>query len=226
VAGATAGAGTAVSTRQPTAIPAGRTLPGWLKALGVAAALVAGAVGVLLINGTLGGKPSGVPGGLVQSALPGTDPGDGDTPKGGQGQPVDGISCESGEQLAFHIHAHLYILSDGISQPVSKNIGIVGDPIPRCFYWLHTHDRSGLIHMEAPRQQTFTLGQFFDVWGQPLGATQVARLVVPTGQPTTIYVDGKVYAGDPRLVELKRHTEVVIELGKIVSPPTYDFGSS
>ena len=194
--------------------------------MGVVAALLAGVVGVLVINGTLGGKPNGIPAGLVQSALPGTDPGDGDSPSGGQGQPVDGVPCESGEQLVFHIHAHIYILSDGISQPVSKNIGIVGDPLPRCFYWLHTHDRSGLIHMEAPRQQTFTLGQFFDTWGQPLTATQVVKLVVPAGQPPTVYVDGKAYVGDLRLIELKRHTQVVIELGKIVNPPAYDFGNS
>jgi len=49
---------------------------------------------------------------------------------------------------------------------------------------------------------------------------------VPAGQPATVYVDGKTYAGDPRQIELKRHTQVVIELGKIVDPPGYAFGNS
>ncbi|MFN2463481.1 MAG: hypothetical protein ABR573_06215 [Candidatus Dormibacteria bacterium] len=175
------------------------------------------------------GQPGGVPPGVATSTLPGTDPGDGDTRRGGQGQPVRGVRCESSEQLAFHIHAHLYILDDGVAQPVSRNIGVVGGgPIlaPTCLYWLHTHDRSGLIHMEAPQPTTFTLGQFFDIWGQPLGPTMVARLVVPPGQALKVFVDGKPFSGDPGEVVLKRHTEVVIELGKLVDPPGYDFGRS
>ncbi|GAC1334741.1 MAG: hypothetical protein NVSMB17_16810 [Candidatus Dormibacteria bacterium] len=183
---------------------------------------------LLQVTGRLERRPAGVPAGLVESAFPGTDPGRGDSPRGGQGSAVDGIPCESGEQLTFHVHAHVYLLQDGISQPISENIGIPGDNplLPRCFYWLHTHDRSGLVHIEAPRAQAFTLGQLFDIWGQPLAATAVARLTAPPGQPPVVYVDGKEFLGDPRQVELKRHTEVVIELGKKVPPPTYEFGKS
>lgn len=221
------GAHGAASVTGRTALSPTRTIPRGLKVAGVFLALLAGVVGVVLINNALGSRVTGVPTGLVQSALPGTDPGDGDTATGGQGQAVDGLPCDSGEQLMFHVHAHLYILNDGISQPVSQHVGIVGQPLlPKCFYWLHTHDRSGLVHMEAPHPQPFTLGQFFDTWGQPLSVTQVARLTVPAGQPPTIYVDGKAYVGDPRQIELKRHTQVVIELGKIVDPPSYDFGKS
>jgi hypothetical protein len=159
------------------------------------------------------------------SALPGTDPGEGDTGSGGQGLVVDGIRCEGGEQLAFHAHAHLYILSDGVAQPVSALVGIPGGQfLPRCIYWMHTHDRTGVIHIEAPSRQKFNLGQFFDIWGQPLSASRVARLTVPTGQPPTVYVNGQLYVGDPRLVELKAHTQVVIELGRLVEPPGFDFG--
>ena len=32
-----------------------------------------------------------------------------------------------------------------------------------CLYWLHTHDDSGTIHVEAPGG-TFTLADFFAVW--------------------------------------------------------------
>jgi len=203
-------------------------VPRAVKVLGPIVAVLLGVVAVLAINATLGNRTPGVPAGVVQSAFPGTDPGDGATASGGHGQPVDGITCDGSEQLAFHVHAHLYLLRDGISQPVSRAIGIPGDnPIlPRCFYWMHTHDRSGLIHMEAPRAQTFTLGQFFDIWGMPLSASQVARLAVPAGQPPTVYVDGTVYAGDPRTIELKRHTQVVIEVGRLVDPPGYSFGAS
>ncbi|HEV1997051.1 MAG TPA: hypothetical protein VGR61_02840 [Candidatus Dormibacteraeota bacterium] len=157
------------------------------------------------------------------SAAPGTDPGDGDTATGGQGQPVDGVSCDRGEQLAFHVHAHVFILKDGTRQPVSASIGIPGAPLPRCFYWLHTHDRTGAIHMEAPGQRTFTLGQFFDIWGQPLTSSRVALVDVPAGQ-FAVFVDGHPYTGDPREAQLKAHTQVVIEIGKQVTPPTFEFG--
>jgi hypothetical protein len=164
--------------------------------------------------------------GLQASAFPGADPGDGDTPSGGQGQAVDGISCDRNEQLAFHQHAHLFILMDGIAQPVSASVGIPGGALlPKCIYWMHTHDRTGLIHMEAPRKQDFTLGQFFDIWGWPLDSSQVAKLKVPSGG-LAVFVDGQLFNGDPRTIPVKAHTEVVIEVGKRVTPPRYDFGGS
>jgi hypothetical protein len=163
--------------------------------------------------------------GVVMSPFPGTDPGDGDTASGGQGKPVDGVRCDRSEQLGFHQHAHLYVLRDGLGQPVSANVGIPGGALlPQCLYWLHTHDRTGVIHIEAPAAQAFTLGQFFDTWGQPLSSTQVARLTIPTGQ-LAVFVDGSPFTGDPRAIVLKAHTQVVIEIGKRVTPPNYDFGA-
>ena len=190
--------------------------------MGLLVVLFVAAVGAIALVPRLGSGQTAP--GPATSAFPGTDPGDGDTASGGQGAPVDGVSCDTGEQLAFHVHAHLFVLKDGVRQPVSASVGIPGAPLPRCFYWLHTHDRTGIIHMEAPRQQTFTLGQFFDIWGQPLTTSKIALLAVPTGQ-LAVFVDGHSYVGDPRQVELKDHTQVVIEIGKQITPPTYDFGS-
>ncbi|MEA2684428.1 MAG: hypothetical protein QOK05_2756 [Chloroflexota bacterium] len=156
------------------------------------------------------------------SAVPGTDPGNGDTSTGGQGQSVDGVRCNSKEQLVSHDHAHLYILSDGVQQPVSARVGIPGAAAANCFYWLHTHDRTGIIHMESPSAtRTYTLGEFFDIWGQPLSPTRVARLQVPGGK-LAAFVDGERYSGDIRQISLHAHTEVVIEIGREVPPPTYD----
>ncbi|MEA2684427.1 MAG: hypothetical protein QOK05_2755 [Chloroflexota bacterium] len=164
--------------------------------------------------------------GIVTSPFPGTDPPDGDTAAGGQGQPVGGITCDHGEQLAFHTHAHLYILRDGFSQPVAANVGIPGGSLlPKCIYWLHTHDRTGVIHMEAPVQRAFTLGDFFDIWGQPLSLTEVALNQVPAGTQLAVTVDGQPFTGDPRSIPLRAHTQVVIQLGKQVKPPSFDFGS-
>ena len=96
--------------------------------------------------------------------LPGvTYPSPGDTASGGQGQDVDGIKCNTTEQLTYHVHAHLSILRNGTQVLVPRYVGITNS----CIYWLHTHNDTGVIHMEAPAQTTFTLKQFFDVWGYP-----------------------------------------------------------
>ena len=43
-------------------------------------------------------------------------------------------------------------------------------------YPLYTNDRSGLIHVESRVVRSYTLGDFFEVWGQPLGPTQTLTL--------------------------------------------------
>lgn len=165
-----------------------------------------------------GGKP-------VPQASPGADPGDGDSATGGQGQTIDGIPCQPGEALTYHVHAHLSILLDGVPQPVSAQVGIVRQsPISACIYWMHTHDRTGVIHIEAPAPRTFLLGSFFKVWGRPLDRSAVSTLTVPGGD-LTIFVDGQQYTGDPTQIELKAHTQVVIELGQPAPPPPFDFGN-
>jgi hypothetical protein len=162
----------------------------------------------------------------TNSVTPGStdNPGVGDTANGGQGQEVDGIKCETSEQLVYHVHAHLFILLDGKPQTVSSQIGIPGAPLPRCFYWLHTHDNSGIIHIESPTNRNYNLGQFFDIWGQPLNRIDVATHPVPsTG--LTVFVNGVQYSDDPRNIELTAHTQVVLELGQVVPPPSFSFPS-
>jgi hypothetical protein len=90
----------------------------------------------------------------------------------------------------------------------------------RCFYWLHTHAADGIIHIESPIRRTFTLGDFFDVWGQRLGQTRVGQF---SGRVTAIY-DGRVYEGDPRDIPLIAHAQIQLEIGKpLVSPVAIDF---
>ena len=96
------------------------------------------------------------------------------------GQAIDGISCQTSEQTVFHIHTHLTIFVNGQQRQVPAGIGIPGavrqqtsagavHRLGSCFYWLHTHAADGIIHIESPVQRTYTLGEFFDEWGQPLG---------------------------------------------------------
>jgi hypothetical protein len=133
------------------------------------------------------------------------------------GSAIDGIGSGTMEQLAFHIHAHVAVYADGGRRLVPAGIGIVGDGA--AYYWLHTHDDSGVIHMEAPIQRGFTLGELFDMWQQPLSADQVG----PARGPVTVLVDGRTVTGDPRAVPLDAHAVIQLDVGKVVPFQGFSF---
>ena len=151
------------------------------------------------------------------------------------GKPVDGIECDRAEQLAFHIHTHLTVYVAGAARQIPAGIGI-GPPQQvkntpagafidggSCFYWLHTHAADGIIHMEAPVQRGFTLGDFFDIWGQPLSSHQVG----PATGPVTAFSNGKPYPGDPRGIPLGAYTQIQLEVGTpLVVPESITFPST
>jgi hypothetical protein len=126
------------------------------------------------------------------------------------GAPVDGIHCDSMEGAVFHIHQHLAILNHGKPLGVPADIGI--PVVGSCLYWLHTHTDDGIIHVESPVMRTFTLGQFFDIWGEPLTATNVAGAKAQKGQ-VRAYVNGMLYKDNPRSIELLEHSDIVLEVG-------------
>ena len=138
---------------------------------------------------------------------------------------MDGIQCGATEQLAYHIHAHLSVFVNGAPKAIPPGVGIPGSspqltpqgPIAaggQCIYWLHTHTSDGVIHIESPTQRIYTLGNFFDVWHQPLSATQVG----PDTGEVTAYVDGKPWTKDPRAIPLNAHTVIQLSVGSPVAP--------
>jgi hypothetical protein len=151
-----------------------------------------------------------------------------------QASPVDGISCNTNEQLALHIHAHLVIYVNGAPKLLPPGIGI-GPPLQfeqtssgpsvasgSCFSWLHTHDSSGVVHIESPVQRVYTLGDFFDIWGQPLSATQVG----PAQGAATATVNGNPFTGDPRGIPLDADNVIQLDVGSALPPPQpYTFPS-
>jgi len=140
--------------------------------------------------------------------------------------PVDGIQCQAREQVLFHIHAHLTIYVDGKARQIPPGIGIA-DPQAQatpngpfvvagsCFSWLHTHAADGVIHIESPVRRTYTLGEFFDIWGQPLSATRVAG----ARGAVTAYLDGRVFHGNPRSIPLTRHAQIQLDVGRPLTAP-------
>ena len=133
---------------------------------------------------------------------------------------IDGIPCNN-NNVTYHVHAHLQLLFDGREVVVPANIGIDNNT---CVYYVHTHDTSGEIHIEAPSYTRFTLGNLFDIWGQPLSKSQVASLPMRKDQHVRVYLNGKRYVGDPRQIELLPHRLIALEVGPPFVPPAgFDF---
>jgi len=158
----------------------------------------------------------------------------GGTTKGATGGQVDGIRCQRSEKLAFHIHSHLVLFVNGQQRQVAGGIGIPGSHVVsspnglvasggKCLYWLHTHAPDGIIHVESPIQRTYTLGDFFDEWGQPLGPSVLGPY---KGHVVAIY-NGKLYeGGNPRNIPLNPHAQIQLEVGKpLVAPETITFSN-
>lgn len=133
---------------------------------------------------------------------------------------VDGIQCAPVEQLAYHIHVHLQVYVDGQPRQLPPAIGLI-DPISeqtpngpfygaqKCYYWLHTHAGDGIIHIESPTARTYTLGQFFDEWCQPLSATRVG----PVTGAVTSFVNGARWSPSPRTIPLTPHAVIQLDVG-------------
>src|SRR5207253_9951624 len=93
-----------------------------------------------------------------------------------------------------------------------------------CLFWLHTHATDGVIHVESPTKDAFTLGQFFDIWHQPLSRTQGASLKADARHQIRAYVNGHLYAGDLRTIPLTAHALITLEDGPPwVTPPPFSF---
>jgi hypothetical protein len=141
---------------------------------------------------------------------------------------VDGIRCDTMEFTKFHVHAHLDIIVDGKPFIVPSQIGI--DPDERCLYWLHTHDDSGIIHIESPVEREFTIGNFIDIWGQTFNTTRLfdTNVFNDINGMLSIYVNGvKVPTGsDIRSIEINAHDEIALIFGTMEAdkiPSRYEF---
>jgi hypothetical protein len=120
--------------------------------------------------------------------------------------PVDNVYCDTQEQNAFHIHAHLTMYINGQALPLPAQIGIAGDQ--SCLYWLHTHDTTGVIHIEAPANHSFTLGNFLDEWSTVFPTLGYPSQLDQTGWQ--VYVNGKPYTGDFHKIPLAAHALVTL----------------
>lgn len=141
-----------------------------------------------------------------------------------------GIPCLGTEMLEVHYHAHLDINVDGKAVLVPQYLGFVahGDQVAGLAP-LHTHDDTGIIHIENSVPAIFTLGQVFIEWGVKFTPTCLGPYCAGKGKELAVFVNGERQTGDPTKVVLKAHQEIAIEYGdtgKLPKPPTsYAFPS-
>ena len=142
------------------------------------------------------------------------------------GQPVDGIPCQPSLGNAIHANVRLTVYVNGQSIGIPVGIGSVAPPQPgvaalasngktTCLYALHVFEADNLIHVDAPTNRTYTLGEFFDIWGQPLSRTLMADYSADANHSLVFDVfdpngNMQTYTGDPRAIPLAEHETIVI----------------
>jgi hypothetical protein len=161
-------------------------------------------------------------------------------------QAAAGIPCDQLEHTQTHYHAAIQIMYQGVVHPIPSNIGIVTDSTGAvtCYYWLHVHAaNTNVIHVESPRGDTFTLGQFFTVWdtwskasggpAEPLDTKHVSTISLTPEQKLLVYVDkqdgkgAQLYTGDPKAIVLANHEVITLEITppEVTPPPAFTFTS-
>ncbi|MHB8710003.1 MAG: hypothetical protein ACYC6X_00385 [Minisyncoccota bacterium] len=122
-----------------------------------------------------------------------------------------GLPSLGSEGSALHIHQHLDLVINGIPVAVPSDIGVheaAGFISP-----IHTHDTTGVIHVESNIVRDFTLGQFFDIWGVRFEKDSIGGYVASATSTLTVYVNGSLVPGDPRALVLAAHQEIVVVYG-------------
>jgi hypothetical protein len=118
--------------------------------------------------------------------------------------------------------AHLEVFAQGRVVIIPPGVGIarprvqVGAAVSggRCSYPMRTTDPTGVIRFRPGRG--LTLGDVFAVWGQPLAGHRLCGFA--SAGAVRVYVGGRRFRGAPARALLRRHEEIVVEIGPRVPP--------
>ena len=193
----------------------------WIGA-GALAALIAVGVGVALASsgGSGGAKPVGVNFAALSGLQTGAPPWNNDSGALSNDLAALHLDALGQEGSVEHIHMHLDAYVNGKHVALPAGVGIDDNSF---LTELHTHDNSGVIHLESPNTHPYTLGQFFGEWGVRLTANCLGRYCGDLHW----WVDGKPQSGNPANLVLKAHQELAIAAGKQPAhvPASYAFSA-
>jgi hypothetical protein len=136
--------------------------------------------------------------------------------------PVGGLRCAPrlGRRFGAHLElfAHQRVVAIpagiGLTPPLILDGGVVRRA--RCYYPALTADPTGVIKL-SPGSST-TLGELFDLWGQPLGPRVMAGFRAPAPSPVTAFVNGRRWRANPRAIPLSHHARITLELASHILP--------
>ena len=141
---------------------------------------------------------------------------------------VDRMNCERTLPAASVAHIevfaadHVVVIPAGIgfAPPLARRGAYV--QAGRCAYPLRTLEPTGLVLAEAG--PTRDLGQFFDLWGQPLSQRGVAGFRASRGHGVSVFVNGTRWPHGPRSAPISPHGQITIEVGPFIRPhASYSF---
>ena len=136
-----------------------------------------------------------------------------------------GLPMLNEEGAVEHIHAHLDIQVEGRPVEVPAYLGI--DKGRGSISPLHTHDATGIIHIESPVMRQFTLGELFTEWDISLSAGNIGALHADSAKSLRVFVNGTQRDGNPAALSLNAHDEIALLYGSPQPgenvPSRYDF---
>ena len=127
-----------------------------------------------------------------------------------------GLPALPSQGTVIHIHQHLDLFANGRRVTVPAGIGI--DPRGGFFAPLHTHDSTGILHVESATRRSYTLGDFFGVWGVRLTRRCVGGFCAGGGKRLQVFSDGR-RVRDPVHLSLTAHEEIVVAFGTPAQVP-------
>ena len=134
---------------------------------------------------------------------------------------VGRFACSAGSPRRELAHVELFangrvlLLPAGIGMapPLERNGAYVTGA--RCSYPVRTAQPTGVVEFVAGAG--LTVGDLFRIWGQPLEPRRLAGFRGAVGA----WVGGRRWRGDPRAIPLRRHAEIVLEVGGYIPPHTF-----
>jgi hypothetical protein len=129
------------------------------------------------------------------------------------GPPYAGVrlACSPANTTKHAEQAHVELFANKLVLLLPKAIG-AGDG---CTYAVRTSEPTGVVDFIPAAKPT--LGDLFDVWGQPLSTRGFAGF----RGAVSAWVGGRRWHGDVRGIPLRRHAEIVVEVGGYIPPHTF-----
>jgi len=132
------------------------------------------------------------------------------------------------EGTTMHEHANVHIFVHGQNERIPTDIGI--DAAAGTIQSIHTHDNTGLVHLESSESREYTLGDFFGVWGVRFTPSCLGAYCNDGNNRLQVFLGGEEVTDNLQDVQLDDLSVIVLTYGTPAElpdpiPSTFDFSS-